>query len=127
MKFWLKVFIGLVLGVVVGLGLCYGFGVDVVSEFVEIWVYFFGDVFVWLICMLVVFFIFMIFVVGVIVMGDLKKLGLLGGIVIGMYFIMMWFVVFFGFVMGIVIKFGEGVDYFGVDVLSIEFIEGRLD
>lgn len=77
----------------------------------------FGLMFICLIWMLIVLFIFIMLVVGVMVMGDLKKFGLFGVKILFFYFGMILVVNIIGLSVGIVLKFGEGVSFVGVELV----------
>ena len=78
---WKRVLIALALGVIVGLCAHYGGFSDVITT----WVKPFGDGFVRLIKMLIVPLVLTTLVVGVIAMGDPKRLGSLGAKTLGLY------------------------------------------
>ncbi len=107
---WKRVLLGLVLGLIFGLGLRYGLGVDAAAPIADSWLKPFGDAFVSLIKMLVVPLIFTTLVAGVTAMGDPARLGGLGGRAIAMYFITTWFAVSLGLAMGTLFQPGAGVD-----------------
>ena len=107
---WKRVLLGLVLGLIFGLGLRYGLGVEVAAPIADSWLKPFGDAFVSLIKMLVVPLIFTTLVAGVTAMGDPARLGGLGGRAIAMYFITTWFAVSLGLAMGTLFQPGAGVD-----------------
>ncbi len=107
---WKRVLLGLVLGLIVGLSLRYGMGVEAAAPFADSWLKPFGDAFVSLIKMLVVPLIFTTLVAGVTAMGDPARLGGLGGRAIGMYLVTTWFAVSLGLLMGTIFQPGKGVD-----------------
>ena len=86
MTLWKRVFIGLFLGVIIGLGLHYGLGAEKGGAIATTWFKPFGDAFVYLIKMLIVPLIFFTLVSGIIAMGDPKRLGSLGVRTIATYF-----------------------------------------
>jgi len=114
---WQRVLIGLVLGLICGLILHYGLGVETGGDIGATWLKPIGDTFVRLIQMLVVPLIFMTLVAGVIAMGDPKKLGSLGGKAVALYFGTTLFAVTIGMGIGSLLQPGAGVDY---DSTSVE-------
>jgi len=109
MTLWKQVFIGLFLGVAIGLGLHYGLG-DKGKHIAENWIYPFGKAFVNLIKMLVVPLIATTLVSGVIAMGDPKRLGSLGARTIGLYLLTTFFAVWLGLAMGTIFQPGAGIE-----------------
>ncbi len=108
---WKRVLIGLVIGLVAGLGVRYGFGAESATEIANTWFKPFGDAFVRLIKMLVIPLVFTTLISGVTAMGDPKKLGSLGAKTIGLYLLTTLFAVTLGLVVGTIVKPGAGVDY----------------
>lgn len=111
---WKRVLIGLALGAVLGLSAHY-LGGEAGTNFVTVWIYPFGEAFVRLIKMLILPLIFTTLVVGVIAMGDPKRLGSLGFKTIALYLFTTFFAVFLGLVSGSIFKPGVGVDLSDVD------------
>ncbi|CAM3655616.1 dicarboxylate/amino acid:cation symporter [Litorimonas haliclonae] len=111
---WKRVLIGLALGALVGLSAHY-LGGEAAINFVTNWIYPFGEAFVRLIKMLILPLIFTTLVVGVIAMGDPKRLGSLGFKTIALYLGTTFFAVFLGLISGTIFKPGEGVDLSNVD------------
>jgi len=111
---WKRVLIGLALGALLGLSAHY-LGGEAAISFVTNWVYPFGEAFVRLIKMLILPLIFTTLVVGVIAMGDPKRLGSLGFKTIALYLGTTFFAVFLGLISGTIFKPGEGVDLSNVD------------
>lgn len=83
---WKRVIAFLVLGLIFGLGLRWGFGPETGGAIAETWFSWLGDLFLNLIRMLIVPLVFFTLVSGVIAMGDPKRLGSLGLRALGMYF-----------------------------------------
>ncbi|NNC38233.1 MAG: dicarboxylate/amino acid:cation symporter [Acidimicrobiales bacterium] len=106
---WKRVFIGLALGVLVGLGLHYGLGAEKGADIAEAWFQPFGQAFVNLIKMLVVPLIATTLVSGVVAMGDPKRLGSLGIRTIGMYLMTTFFAVWLGLLVGTIFQPGAGM------------------
>ena len=96
MTLWKRVFIGLALGVVIGLSLHYGLG-DKGKHIAETWFKPFGDAFVNLIRMLIIPLIVTTLISGMVAMGDPKRLGSLGARTIGLYLFTTFFAVWLGF------------------------------
>ncbi len=111
---WKRVLIGLALGAILGLSAHY-LGGDAAINFITNWVYPFGEGFVRLIKMLILPLIFTTLVVGVIAMGDPKRLGSLGFKTIALYLFTTFFAVFLGLISGRIFKPGVGVDFSEVD------------
>jgi len=111
---WKRVLIGLALGALLGLSAHY-LGGEAAIAFVTNWIYPFGEAFVRLIKMLILPLIFTTLVVGVIAMGDPKRLGSLGFKTIALYLGTTFFAVFLGLISGTIFKPGEGVDLSNVD------------
>lgn len=108
---WLRVLVGLVLGLLCGLFLHYGIDPKTGGAFAETWLKPIGDAFVRLIQMLVIPLIFTTLVAGVIAMGDPKKLGSLGGKAVALYFGTTVFAVSIGLGIGTLFQPGVGVTY----------------
>lgn len=108
---WLRVLVGLVLGLLCGLFLHYGMDPKIGGAFAETWLKPVGDAFVRLIQMLVIPLIFTTLVAGVIAMGDPKKLGSLGGKAVALYFGTTVFAVSIGLGIGTLFQPGVGVTY----------------
>ena len=108
---WKRVIVALVLGLITGLILRYGLGVETATSIAQTWFQPVGDGFVRLIKMLIVPLITTTLIVGVTAMGDPKKLGSLGGRTIGMYLLTTLFAVSLGLLMGTIIRPGAGVNY----------------
>ncbi len=123
---WKRVMAGLLLGLIVGLGVRYGMGVEAASSIGGSWFKPFGDAFVNLIKMLVVPLIFTTLVAGVTAMGDPSKLGGLGAKTILLYMCTTVFAVTLGLLMGTIFQPGRGIDITpSADDLAT--IEGRLE
>lgn len=106
---WKRVFIGLALGVLVGLGLHYGLGPEKGGDIAETWFQPIGQAFVNLIKMLVVPLIATTLVSGVVAMGDPKRLGSLGIRTIGLYMMTTFFAVWLGLLVGTIFQPGAGM------------------
>lgn len=125
---WKRVFIGLFLGVAVGLGLHYGLGPEKGGMIAEKWIYPFGKAFVNLIKMLVVPLIATTLVSGVIAMGDPKRLGKLGARTIGLYMLTTFFAVWLGLGIGTLIQPGAGMgDLINAAGGSVDVVTGKLE
>ena len=109
MTLWKRVFIGLFLGVLTGLGLHYGLGEELGGDIATTWFKPFGDGFVYLIKMLIVPLIVTTLVSGVIAMGDPKRLGSLGARTIGLYLFTTFFAVWLGIIVASIIQPGSGM------------------
>jgi len=119
MKLWKRVFIGLAIGIIIGLGLHYGmtdFSKEVDGlkysqgmDIAETWFKPFGDAFVYLIKMLIVPLIVTTLVSGVIAMGDPKRLGSLGAKTIGLYMFTTFFAVWLGIIIATIVQPGSGM------------------
>jgi len=124
---WKRVLVGLFFGLIVGLGLRYGTGVEAATAFANEWLQPFGEAFVNLIRMLVVPLIVVTLVSGVTAMGDPAKLGSLGMRTIGLYLVTTAFAVTLGLIMGTIFRPGEGVDFSTATSDDISSIEGRIE
>ncbi|MFC6198090.1 dicarboxylate/amino acid:cation symporter [Ponticaulis profundi] len=107
---WKRVMGGLALGLIVGLIMRYGLGLETSAPIADTWLKPFGDSFVRLIKMLVVPLIFTTLVAGVTAMGDPKKLGSLGARAIGLYLATTFVAVTLGLIMGTIFQPGNGVE-----------------
>jgi len=105
---WKRVFVGLFIGVLIGLGLHYGLGPRG-ADIATTWFKPFGDAFVFLIKMLIVPLIVTTLISGVIAMGDPKRLGSLGARTIGMYLVTTFFAVWLGLIVATLIQPGSGM------------------
>ncbi|MCF6220726.1 MAG: dicarboxylate/amino acid:cation symporter [Robiginitomaculum sp.] len=108
MTLWKRVFIGLALGVAIGLSLHYGLG-DKGKYIAETWFKPFGDAFVNLIRMLIIPLIVTTLVSGMVAMGDPKRLGTLGARTIGLYLFTTFFAVWLGLIVATIIQPGTGL------------------
>lgn len=124
---WLRVMIGLALGLLFGLFLHYGLDPAVGAPIAEKWLKPVGDAFVRLIQMLVIPLIFTTLVAGVIAMGDPKKLGSLGGKAVALYFGTTVFAVSIGLAIGTLLKPGVGITYKNASADAQTQIASKLD
>ena len=140
---WKRVLIGLVVGLIIGVILHYGFpepeaadflpsGIPFAknftgAEFATQWIYPFGDGFVRLIKMLVIPLIATTLVAGITAMGDPKKLGSLGARTLAMYLLTTFFAVSLGLALGTVIKPGAGATYSKADETAKKAVQGKMD
>jgi len=106
---WKRVFVGLFIGVAIGLSLHYGLGKEAGGNIANTWFKPFGDAFVYLIKMLIVPLIVTTLIAGVIAMGDPKRLGSLGVKTIGMYLLTTFFAVWLGLLVATAIQPGSGM------------------
>lgn len=109
MTLWKRVFIGLALGILAGLGLHYGLGAERGGNIADTWFKPFGDAFVYLIKMLIVPLIVTTLISGVIAMGDPKRLGSLGARTIGLYLFTTFFAVWLGIIVAAIFQPGSGM------------------
>ena len=123
---WARVFVGLGLGLVVGLFLHYGLGQERGEAIAADWIRPFGTIFIKSVKMLVVPLIFTTLVAGVIAMGDPKQLGSLGGRALGMYMGTTVFAVFYGLLMATIIRPGEGMVFEGAKASDVEAISSTI-
>ena len=108
-KLWKRVFLGLALGVVFGLGVTQLLGAERGGELLtEIRIV--GDIFIGLIRLVIVPLIFMTLVAGVLALGDPAKLGTIGLKTIGLYLVTTFFANIIGLGMGTIFQPGRGVD-----------------
>jgi len=119
---WKRVLIGLAIGMIVGLGAHYGGG----TGFVTTWIKPFGDAFVRLIKMLIIPLIMTTLVVGVMAMGDPKRLGSLGIKTLSLYMGTTFFAVTLGLFFGAIFQPGIGIDLSGVDPALRESLSARV-
>jgi len=126
MTLWKRVFIGLGLGVVIGLGLHYGFG-DKGKHIAETWFKPFGDAFVNLIRMLIIPLIVTTLVSGMVAMGDPKRLGTLGLRTIALYLFTTFFAVWLGLLVATLFQPGAGLnDVIAAGNSSVDTVTGKL-
>ena len=119
---WKRVLIALFMGVILGLFAHYGG----FSGFVTTWIKPFGDGFVRLIKMLIVPLVMTTLVVGVIAMGDPKRLGSLGAKTLGLYMGTTFFAVWIGLFFGTLLKPGAGIDVSSADPATREMLAARV-
>ena len=98
-----KILIGLILGIFAGLALAGSTG------FIKTWITPFGTIFLNLIKMIIVPLVFSSLLVGAASVGDVKKLGRMGGKTMGYYLITTAFAVTLGLVLGNLIDPGIGM------------------
>lgn len=110
MKSWVKILIGLILGVITGLIL------KEKAEFLQI----FGTAFIKLMTMLVVLIIFSSIVVGICHINDPKRLGRIGFRTLGFYVVSTIIAIFIGLVFAYIIKPGEGLSLSTVGIDSVQ-------
>ncbi|WP_318840646.1 cation:dicarboxylate symporter family transporter [Paenibacillus sp. BJ-4] len=99
----MQIFIGLALGIIIG-ALFYG------NSGVEVYLKPIGDIFIRLIKMIVVPIVISTLVIGVAGVGDIKKLGKLGGKSIVYFEIVTTIAILFGLLVANLVRPGEGVD-----------------
>lgn len=127
MKLWKQVFIGLFLGILIGLGLHYGLGPEKGGAIGTTWFKPFGDAFVYLIKMLIVPLIVTTLIAGVIAMGDPKRLGSLGAKTIGLYMFTTFFAVWLGIIVGSIFQPGSGMgEIINSSAASTETVANKL-
>jgi len=119
---WKRVLIALALGAAVGLAAHYGGW----SDFITTWIKPFGDAFVRLIKMLIIPLVMTTLVVGIIAMGDPKRLGSLGVKTLSLYFGTTFFAVWLGLLFGTIVKPGTGIDLSNVDEGTREMLRDRV-
>ncbi|ODT89289.1 dicarboxylate/amino acid:cation symporter [Phenylobacterium sp. SCN 70-31] len=106
---WKRILLALVLGAVVGLAL----GEAAAS------LKWLGDLFIRLIRMVVVPLVFLSITSGMAAMGDPRRLGSIGGKVLGFYFATTLIAVILGLVLGHLFQPGVGVDFTGVEARPV--------
>lgn len=113
-KLWKRVFLGLALGVVFGLGVTQFLGAErggaLLTEIKIV-----GDIFIGLIRLVIIPLIFMTLVAGVLALGDPKKLGTIGLKTIALYLVTTFFANIIGLGMGSIFRPGDGVDLGGAE------------
>ncbi len=119
---WKRVLIALALGMIVGLAAHYAGG----AGFITTWIKPFGDAFVRLIKMLIIPLIFTTLVVGVMAMGDPKRLGSLGIKTLALYMGTTFFAVTLGLIFGTLLQPGLGIDLSGVDQSIRDSLSARV-
>ncbi len=126
MTLWKRVFIGLGLGVAVGLFLHYGFGENG-SNIAKTWFKPFGDAFVNLIRMLIIPLIVTTLVSGMVAMGDPKRLGTIGVRTIGLYLFTTFFAVWLGLFVATIFQPGAGLsEVISAGNSSVDTVAGKL-
>lgn len=126
MTLWKRVFIGLALGVAIGLSLHYGLG-DKGKHIAETWFKPFGDAFVNLIRMLIIPLIVTTLVSGMVAMGDPKRLGTLGLRTIALYLFTTFFAVWLGLIVATIIQPGAGLsDVISAGNSSVDTVADKL-
>ena len=124
---WKRVFIGLGLGMLIGLSLRYMAGPEMAGNFAENWFKPLGTAFVRLIKMLIIPLIATTLVVGVTSMGDPKKLGSLGLRTISLYLLTTLFAATLGLTIGTLIQPGSGVAYQDAAASDVKDIQSNID
>ncbi len=99
----MQIFIGLALGIIIG-ALFYG------NSGVEVYLKPIGDIFIRLIKMIVVPIVISTLIIGVAGVGDIKKLGKLGGKSIVYFEIVTTIAILFGLLVANLVRPGDGVD-----------------
>lgn len=99
----MQIFIGLALGIIIG-ALFYG------NSGVEVYLKPIGDIFIRLIKMIVVPIVISTLIIGVAGVGDMKKLGKLGGKSILYFEIVTTVAILFGLLVANLVRPGDGVD-----------------
>lgn len=123
---WKRVFVGLALGIAIGLGLHYGLG-DKGKHIAETWFKPFGDAFVNLIRMLIVPLIVTTLVSGMVAMGDVKRLGSLGIKTVGLYLLTTFFAVWLGLAVATLFQPGAGLgDMIAAGNSSVDIVSDKL-
>ncbi|PHS42504.1 MAG: dicarboxylate/amino acid:cation symporter [Robiginitomaculum sp.] len=126
MTLWKRVFIGLALGVVIGLSLHYGLG-DKGKHIAETWFKPFGDAFVNLIRMLIIPLIVTTLISGMVAMGDPKRLGSLGARTIGLYLFTTFFAVWLGLAVATLFQPGAGLsEVISAGNSSVDTVSNKL-
>lgn len=108
-KLWKRVFLGLALGVVFGLGVTQVMGMERGAALLTD-VKIIGDIFIALIRLVIIPLIFMTLVAGVLALGDPAKLGTIGLKTIVLYLLTTFFANIIGLSMGTIFQPGNGVD-----------------
>ncbi|MDW7733551.1 MAG: dicarboxylate/amino acid:cation symporter [Methanolobus sp.] len=119
-----KIFLGLFLGIGVGILLSALGGPDnpTVAKMMEFFV-FLGNLFIRLIRMVIVPLVFFSITSGVINLGDIKRLRNIGAKTIGLFFLTSAFAVSIGLLIANIIKPGSGIDLGSVAAADIEVME----
>jgi Na+/H+-dicarboxylate symporter len=125
MTLWKRVFVGLLLGIVIGL-ILHSMG-EVGQGIAETWFKPFGDAFVSLIRMLIVPLIVTTLVSGMVAMGDAKRLGSLGIRTVGLYLLTTFFAVWLGLAVATVFQPGAGLgELISAGNSSVDTVAGKL-
>lgn len=124
---WKRVMLGLVLGLALGLALRYAISPDAAREITTVWFKPWGDAFIRLIRMLVVPLIFTTLVAGVLAMGDPSRLGRLGIMTLGIFFLTTLVAVGIGLGMGTLFQPGAGFDLSSVSAADAAAYGERLE
>ena len=106
-----KILMGLILGVIAGLGL----GAPGVG-FAKLWIAPFGTIFMNMIKMIIVPLVFSSLVLGVCGLGDVKKIGRVGGKTVMYYLGTTAFAIVLGLILGTIMQPGAGVNMPGADI-----------
>lgn len=124
---WKRVMLGLVLGLTLGLALRYAISPEAAREITTVWFKPWGDAFIRLIRMLVVPLIFTTLVAGVLAMGDPSRLGRLGVMTLGIFFLTTLVAVGIGLGMGTLFQPGAGFDLSSVSAADAAAYGERLE
>ncbi|MEG1727309.1 MAG: dicarboxylate/amino acid:cation symporter [Acidaminococcaceae bacterium] len=106
-----KILMGLILGILAGLGL----GTEGLP-LAKLWVAPFGTIFMNMIKMIIVPLVFSSLVLGVCGLGDIKKIGRIGGKTLAYYLSTTAFAIILGLILGTIIEPGNGISLPGADV-----------
>lgn len=120
---WARVLLGLALGAGVGLALRYSGQEAIAVEWIKPW----GDAFVRLVRMLIVPLIFTTLVAGVVALGDLRRLGSIGGRAIMLFLLTTLFAVSLGLALGTALQPGRGIDPGAASPSAVEEVSKRLE
>ncbi len=127
MVLWKRVFVGLALGIALGLVLHYGLG-ESGKNIANTWFKPFGDAFVNLIRMLIIPLIVTTLISGMVAMGDPKKLGTIGVKTIALYLLTTFFAVWLGLLVATIFQPGSGLgEIISAGNSAVDTVAGKLE